>query len=47
MNQYINDGHVANMKINKINNNFNNQVNYIPHHAVANINKLGKSCIKL
>ena len=28
--------------INKRNDNFNNKVNYIPHHAVTNINKPGK-----
>ena len=45
INQYIKDGHVTKIDINKRNDNFNNKVNYIPHHAMTNINKPGKICI--
>ena len=37
INQYIKDA--MKTDINKRNDNFNNKVNYIPHHAVTNINK--------
>ena len=42
INQYIKDGHATKIDINQGNDNFNNKVNYIPHHAVTNINKPGK-----
>ena len=45
INQYIKDGHAMKIDINERNGNFNNKVNYIPHHAVTNINKPGKICI--
>ena len=45
INQYIKDEHATKIDINKRDDNFNNKVNYIPHHAVTNINKLGKICI--
>ena len=42
INQYIRDGHATKIDINKRNDNFNNKVNYIPHHAVTKMNKPGK-----
>ena len=39
INQYIKDEHATKIDINKRDDNFNNKVNYIPHHAVTNINK--------
>ena len=42
INQYIKDEHATKIDVNKRNDNFNNKVNYIPHHAVTNINKPGK-----
>ena len=39
INQYIEDGHATKIDTNKRNDNFNNKINYIPHHAVTNINK--------
>ena len=42
INQYIKDGHATKIDINKRNDNFNNKINYVPHHAVININKPGK-----
>ena len=45
INQCIKDGNATKIDINKRNDNFNNKVSYIPHHAVTNINKPGKICI--
>ena len=41
-NQYIKDGHATKIDIDKRNDNFNNNINYIPHHAVTNIDKNSK-----
>ena len=45
INQYIKDRHATKIDINERNDNFNNKVNYIPHHAVTNINEPGRICI--
>ena len=39
INQYIKDGHATKINMNKRNDNFNNKIIYVPHHAVTNINK--------
>ena len=45
INQYIKDGRATKIDINERNDNFNNKVNYIPHQAVTNIKKPGKTRI--
>ena len=45
INQYIKDGCATKIDINERNDNFNNKVNYIPHQAVTNIKKPGKTRI--
>ena len=42
INQYIKDWHATKIDIDERNDNFNNKVNFIPHHAMTNINKPGK-----